>query len=132
MSQLLEAVVFSLSIISFLTVAYLYISLRVRHNNLVVHYVNVEMEKELFKQKLTEEISRRDSKKLEQTEGFVRFISQSRDAAYDYIENVQKDIAELKDYFDKNGLNFTVEQADEMAKRIENVINHLPEETKND
>jgi hypothetical protein len=95
-------------------------------------FTQTQIEREFFKEKLTELISKKENKKVEQTEGFVRFISQSRDMAFTYIEDVQKDIAELKDYFDKNGLNLNVGQAEEMAKLIENVFNHLPDETKND
>ena len=36
-----------------------------------------------------------ENKKLEETDGFVRFISQSRDWAFEYIEEVQKALAEF-------------------------------------
>ena len=132
MNQIVEAIAAISFIILFFIVAYLYLSSRIAYRNLLAEFTQTQIEKEFFKEKLTEHISQKDSKKIEQTEGFVRFISQSREMAFTYIEDVQKDIAELKDYFDKNGLNLTVEQAEEMAKRIENVVSHLPEETKND
>lgn len=132
MNQILEGIIYISSIIIFVTLLYLYIISNIRYRNLLAHFTKTQIEKEFFKEKLTEYISSRENKKVEQTEGFVRFISQSREAAFEYIESVQKDIAELKDYFDKNGLNLTVEQAEEMAKRIEKVIGHLPEETTND
>ena len=52
--------------------------------------------------------------------------------AFTYIEDVQKDIAELKDYFDKNGLNLNVGQAEEFSQRIEKIFDYLPENSKND
>jgi hypothetical protein len=36
-----------------------------------------------------------ENKKLEETDGFVKFISQSRDWAFEYIEEVQKALAEF-------------------------------------
>ena len=132
MNQAVETIGSILFIILFFVMSYLYFSSRIKYLNLISEFTRTQIEKEFFKEKLTEYVSQKENKKVEQTEGFVRFISQSREAAFEYIESVQKDIAELKDYFDKNGLNFTVEQAEEMAKRIENVINHLPEETNND
>lgn len=132
MNQIIETIAAISFIILFFIVIYLYFSSRIAYRNLLAEFTQTQIEKEFFKEKLTEYISQKDSKKVEQTEGFVRFISQSREMAFTYIEDVQKDIAELKDYFDKNGLNLTVEQAEEMAKRIENVVSHLPEETKND
>jgi hypothetical protein len=38
-----------------------------------------------------------ENKKLQETDGFVKFISQSRDWAFQYIEEVQKALAEFDD-----------------------------------
>ena len=94
--------------------------------------VQAEHDRDFYKLKLSEYVSAASSKKLENTEGFVRFISDSREQAFVYIEEVQKALAELKDYFDNNGLNLNIGQAEEMAKKIENAISYLPDETKND
>jgi hypothetical protein len=47
-------------------------------------------------QKLSEARTQIESKNLEQTDGFVRFISESRDWAFNYIEDVQNSIQELQ------------------------------------
>ena len=46
---------------------------------------------------LQAEIQRRDNAAIEQTDGFVKFLSTSRDWAFSYIENVQQSIQSLKD-----------------------------------
>lgn len=51
---------------------------------------NFLLQKEV--QKLSQEL---ENKKLQETDGFVKFISQSRDWAFEYIEEVQKALAEF-------------------------------------
>jgi hypothetical protein len=45
---------------------------------------------------------------IEQTDGFVKFLSESRDWAFNYIEDVQSSIKSLKDAKD-NGKNTRAE-----------------------
>ena len=53
---------------------------------------------------------RKDKKDIEQTEGFVKFLSESREWAFEYIETVQNGLAKFVEtagprleYFDKYG-----------------------------
>ena len=53
---------------------------------------------------------RKDEKDIEQTEGFVKFLSESREWAFEYIETVQNGLEKFVeaagprlDYFDKYG-----------------------------
>jgi hypothetical protein len=53
---------------------------------------------------------RKDEKDIEQTEGFVKFLSESREWAFEYIETVQNGLAKFVEtagprleYFDKYG-----------------------------
>ena len=41
-----------------------------------------------------------ENKKLEQTDGFLKFVSESRDWAFGYIEEVQKALAEFDEVVD--------------------------------
>ena len=132
MLNLNDITIFIALSILFLLLAIGYGVVYFRHKRLSAHYLQAALERDLFREKLSEYATHKESKKLEHTEGFIRFVSQSRDWAFQYIEDVQKSLLELKDYFDKNGLNLNVEQAEEMAKRIEDVLSHLPDDTKND
>ena len=49
--------------------------------------------------KLEEAHKNTDEKKIEETEGFLKFVSQSRDWAFQYIERVQVAIKEFQDVF---------------------------------
>jgi uncharacterized protein YpbB len=51
---------------------------------------NFLLQKEV--ERLSQEL---ENKKLEETDGFVKFISQSRDWAFEYIEEVQKALSEF-------------------------------------
>jgi hypothetical protein len=57
---------------------------------------------------LQEELDKRDNVSVEQTDGFVKFLSESRDWAFSYIEDVQNSIKSLKDAKD-NGKNTRAE-----------------------
>ena len=132
MSNLNDVVIFIVLSALFLLLAIGYGIVYFRHKRLAAHYLQAALERDLFREKIAEYVAQKESKKIEHTEGFIRFVSQSRDWAFQYIEDVQKSLAELKDYFDKNGLNLNVEQAEEMAKRIEDALSHLPEDSRND
>lgn len=62
-----------------------------------------------------------ESNKLEKTEGFVKFISESRDWAFQYIEDVQQSINAVKHDWDNNN---------QMEESIEILFTFLPEENK--
>jgi hypothetical protein len=49
--------------------------------------------------KMSEVVKNTDEKKIEQTEGFLKFVSESRDWAFQYIERVQIAIKNFQDVF---------------------------------
>ena len=50
---------------------------------------SVTLEKIIIMQKLQQELESKDSNTIEQTDGFLKFVSQSRDWAFQYIEDAQ-------------------------------------------
>lgn len=61
--------------------------------------INAALEKFTIAKKLESVIAENEAKKLEKDDGFLRFLSESRDWAFKYIEDVQeaiKDYAENK------------------------------------
>jgi hypothetical protein len=58
-------------------------------------------------------------------------MSTSRDWAFQYIEDVQKDLYSLKDVFDSTGASpKTVAQANSLNEKIRKVLDNLPKEEK--
>jgi hypothetical protein len=53
------------------------------------------IEKKIYIDKLAEEIQKRENTNVESTEGFLNFVSTSRDWAYEYIENVQAELTRV-------------------------------------
>jgi len=63
------------------------------------------------------------------TDGFIKFMTKSRDWAFEYIEKVQLDLYELQTYHEKNGsAPKTVAQANELNKIILKLLDNLPKE----
>lgn len=76
-------------------------NLRIR---LIVRKLNAETNQSVadyiaLSQKLEEALKNKDEKKIEQTEGFLKFVSESRDWAFQYIERVQIAIKNFQDVF---------------------------------
>ena len=65
------------------------IRLQIRNKRLVIKLAQEIVDKKIISDRLSEELSAQSSKNLEQSDGFLKFISQSRDWAFDYIEKVQ-------------------------------------------
>jgi hypothetical protein len=59
---------------------------------LLEKYLASEIEKSIFSTKLSEVTLQSDTKKIEESEGFLKFISESRDWAFKYIEDVQSSL----------------------------------------
>jgi hypothetical protein len=74
--------------------------LQIRNRKLVVKLAQEAIDKEIIRGKLNEELAKQDTQALEQSEGFLKFISQSREWAFDYIEQVQTALKVFKDKVD--------------------------------
>jgi len=93
--NLISIISFSLLLFFTLIFVYLVIRLNIQKRKLVGFYIQSEMDKHLLSQKLDELFKELSARQLSETDGFVKFISQSRDWAFEYIEEVQKALAEF-------------------------------------
>ena len=73
------------------------IVLRKRVSDGGIEYLKLALESSEKVKFLTKEIEKRDKEALTETDGFVKFLSESRDWAFQYIEDVQSTILELKE-----------------------------------
>jgi len=110
--MILELIAFSIFIIIF--IATLIANLRVTYKNkkLSNKLIQFGLDKAMLLEKL-EQLSGKENP-IEQTEGFLKFISESRDWAFKYIEDVQEAIIEF---------NSAIDSKDD--ERIENALNNL-------
>jgi pantothenate synthetase len=72
------------------------LAIRSKNKKLSAQIIQIALDKTVISEKLKEQLDKKDSESIEQSEGFLKFISQSRDWAFDYIEQVQAALLEFK------------------------------------
>ncbi len=72
------------------------LAIRSKNKKLSIEIIQIALDKAVISQKLKEQLDKKNSESIEQSEGFLKFISQSRDWAFDYIEQVQAALLEFK------------------------------------
>lgn len=77
------------------------IRLRIRNKKLVIQNAQEILNRNVIAQKLKEELSKKENIEIEKTDGFLKFISDSRDWAFKYIESVQKELLEFDQIIQK-------------------------------
>jgi hypothetical protein len=88
-------IVFSLIGISLLVLLYLLVKSNFQKKKILALYIQAEMDKYFLGQKVEELSNQLSTLKLSESDGFVKFISQSRDWAFQYIEEVQSALKEF-------------------------------------
>lgn len=99
---MIEAIIFSLYTLTFFVLMYLIIKLNIRIKKIMVLYMQSEFDKHLLKQELEKIYKENSNRELLETDGFVKFISQSRDWAFEYIEEVQAALIEFGNEVEPN------------------------------
>ena len=93
--QLLESVVAGILVTIIIYLVYRLVRVKLLMKTFSEIYMQELADKFLLQKKVEELYQEIENKKLEDTDGFVKFISQSRDWAFEYIEEVQKALAEF-------------------------------------
>ena len=85
-------------VLSFLIIILLINSLRLhlKTKKLVSEFAQASLDKTVIILKLREELDKQNPNSIEKTDGFLKFISDSRDWAFKYIEEVQAALAVFK------------------------------------
>lgn len=94
------------------------IRIRIRHRRVITDAMQLAVDKIALIQRLQELNSKQDSANVEKTDGFLKFVSDSRDWAFEYIENVQEAIQDLK---------AAVDSGDDYEDAYFKLISFLPE-----
>lgn len=102
---------------------------RIRIRRISVALLQSEINREAIEKRLLEVLSRNDSSSVEQTDGFLKFVSESRDAAFRYIEVVQESLKSLEEALPLLGTT-VIKAADRKRaiEIIETVIKNLPDD----
>ena len=128
--NLVGILIFAAYMLVFLLLVMDAIRMRIRIVKLSKLNAQLVLDRDVYLEKLNEIISKQDNKTIEETQGFVKFISESRDWAFQYIEDVQQAISDYQKIADAIPLShdMSVEQAQELSKAYDKLINFLPRE----
>ena len=114
--------------------------MRTLFKNLGEMFVQVSQDKAVLLHEIEKLYKEKSEKELEGTDGFLKFVSDSRDWAFQYIEEVQKALSEFdekiipileweKTYGTVNGNNPHLEHMKEISEAYNKLKKVLPQET---
>ena len=89
---ILEFVIFIAMIVVFASIVSYALTLRLKLVKLADLLAQESIEKMALASKLTEIVSEENTKDIEKSDGFIKFLSDSRDSAFKYIEEVQSEL----------------------------------------
>jgi hypothetical protein len=129
-----DLLVFSFFILFFVLLSISTIKTKINNSELLEKLLTVTIEKSLIKDKLEVEMQKKSDSVLSEQEGFLNFISQSRDWAFEYIESVQAKIKDFEDEvlpiidsLDKDSIEDFKLSTIKMAESSKKLIKLLPE-----
>jgi hypothetical protein len=133
-----ELGIFILSIIVFFVLAIDNLRVRLKASRLNAEVNQSVADYIAISKKMEETLKNSDEQKIEQTEGFLKFVSESRDWAFQYIEGVQIAIKNFQDVFHPFATEYYKDKEkpisqDEFGKLFEaykKLIEELPDEGK--
>ena len=135
MSTVFELTVYLTGSAVFAALVYTSLSFYFSNKKLASYVIDTSAQLDALDKKARELMDRAESKNVEGTEAFVKFVSQSRDKAFEYIEDVQSSIYQLK--VARIALDIPASEISEgdleiLRNVVDNVLAHLPEDSQND
>jgi hypothetical protein len=76
------------------------INLKIKNRRLAVELLQSTIDHNIALTMLAEELKKNENVSVEKTDGFLKFISESRDLAFEYIEKVQDSLVKFKSEVD--------------------------------
>jgi hypothetical protein len=122
--MIVETVIATLVSVLIAFLIYKVYNLKKANQGLAMSFLQANVDKELVSRKLQQTIDSINNANLEDKDGFIKFLSESREWAFSYIENVQASIDELakaKESGDEEKLSLAYEK----------LLAHMPTEDPN-
>jgi uncharacterized protein YaaR (DUF327 family) len=94
---MVDFIIFSLIILVVVTLLISVVRLRLKNVRLASELLQSSLDQNILLTKLAEELKRKEEVSLEKTDGFLKFISESRELAFEYIETMQEALVRFKD-----------------------------------
>lgn len=121
---IVETVIGTILLVVIALLSYRVINLKKLSQELTMSFLEISMEKDVALEKLSKTLQKIDHTNLEDKDGFIKFLSESRQWAFEYIENVQYAIKELSVAMDASDEKQILEAYNQIMK-------YMPEETVN-
>jgi hypothetical protein len=93
--NIVEFVIFGISLVIFMALILANITTRVQNNKLKTAFTQELIDRAIIEKQMQELMAELDIKNSNQNDGFLKFVSDSREAAFKYIEEVQAAINEF-------------------------------------
>jgi hypothetical protein len=93
--NIVEFVIFGASLVIFIALILANISTKMQNNKLKTNLTQEFIDREIVMKEMQKLMAEIDSKNSNQNDGFLKFVSESREAAFKYIEEVQAAINEF-------------------------------------
>ena len=109
-------IVFAVSIISIF--GYLIIDnvlTKIKNKNLFIAATQAELDR-LAVYDQTQEILKREAERVESSDGFLRFVSDSREWAFSYIEEVQEAVNSFKSSIQEIVLSYEIDKSNKISE----------------
>lgn len=140
MFAIVELIIFSIFIIFLGSLVIINVRLRLQNNNIRSELAQEIINREIAIHEMQKLMAELDKKNSNQNDGFLKFVSDSREAAFKYIEEVQKAISEFDArvgpavrYYKETGKMLDrrpSELVKELAEAYDKLMQSMPKEEK--
>lgn len=93
---MIDFIIFLLTILVVVTLLISVVKLRLKNRKLAAELLQATLDQNILLTRLAEELKKKEEVSVEKTDGFLKFISDSRDMAFEYIETMQEAIVKFK------------------------------------
>lgn len=102
----------------------------IRKKRLTLDLIQSQIDAATLVEQIQKMADAQGNKAIEETDGFLRFLSESRDWAFQYIEDVQVAIEEYRQIADVIPISkdMSLQQAEQLSGAYDRLVAFLPEE----
>ena len=94
---MIDFIVFVLIVLLVITLLISVVKLKLKNRKLAAELLQGTLDQNILLTKLAEELKKKEDVSIEKTDGFLKFISESRDLAFQYIEGIQEALVKFRD-----------------------------------
>jgi hypothetical protein len=97
MQQAIDILIFVVMLLVISTLMFLVYKLKLQKDKVQANFLQAVVDRGILLEKVATLAAEKDANALKEDDGFIKFLSNSRDWAFSYIEQVQSAVQEFKD-----------------------------------